>query len=149
MLYQKQLFRHAPEKGIYGDCYRTALACILDERTDQVPHFYDKGVEAEEALQHIRKWMSRRGLALITTTFDGGGVGQDARHLEEVLGAVAHHNPNMPFLLSGRSPSGCNHTVAFDHGKMWDPSPANGGIVGPTAPDGFYWVEFIGLKFRS
>lgn len=30
MKYNKQLFRHHPEQGIFGDCHRTAIACMLD-----------------------------------------------------------------------------------------------------------------------
>lgn len=26
---QKQAFKHDPANGIYGDCYRTGIACIL------------------------------------------------------------------------------------------------------------------------
>jgi len=36
---QKQKFAHKPDEGVFGDCFRTALAAILDLDRDDVPHF--------------------------------------------------------------------------------------------------------------
>jgi hypothetical protein len=34
----KQRFRHDPANGIYGDCWRTAIACLLDIQPEEIPH---------------------------------------------------------------------------------------------------------------
>ena len=39
MIRRRQLFRHEPHNVIYGDCHRTAIACLLDMEPWQVPHF--------------------------------------------------------------------------------------------------------------
>ena len=40
MIEQKQLYRHKPTEGSYGDCWRTCLACILDRNPETIPHYY-------------------------------------------------------------------------------------------------------------
>lgn len=37
----KQLYGHNPDQGIFGDCFRTALGCLLNLPPEKVPHFYD------------------------------------------------------------------------------------------------------------
>ena len=44
----KQLNRHRPEEGVFGDCYRTAIACLLDLRPQDVPHVADTSTMAEQ-----------------------------------------------------------------------------------------------------
>jgi len=40
MRFHKQLItNHNPESGIFGDCQRTAIACLLDKHPSDVPHF--------------------------------------------------------------------------------------------------------------
>lgn len=38
MQYHKQLNKRDPENGVFGDCYRTAVACILDKHPSEVIH---------------------------------------------------------------------------------------------------------------
>ena len=35
----KQLNHHDPDNGIIGDCYRTAIACLLDLPPDALPNY--------------------------------------------------------------------------------------------------------------
>jgi hypothetical protein len=39
MRFQKQMFYHRPELGIYGDCQRTCIASMLDMDKFDVPNF--------------------------------------------------------------------------------------------------------------
>lgn len=43
----KQKYRHDPENGVFGDCYRTCLAYILGFDRDSVPH-YVTSMDSEE-----------------------------------------------------------------------------------------------------
>lgn len=49
---QKQAFLHKPEEGVYGDCYRTCIACLLGIDRDAVPHFYstEDGRQSDQSL---------------------------------------------------------------------------------------------------
>ncbi len=37
MLQHRQLFLHEPERRSFGDCHRTALACLLNLPPEEVP----------------------------------------------------------------------------------------------------------------
>lgn len=140
---QKQLNRHRPEEGIYGDCHRTAIAIILDMDAKDVPHFMDgtpgKG-DAEEAHDRIEAWLNARGICTIHVLFPG-----DMR-LNDLLYTVEACNPRSRpvFILGGTSRTGVNHSVVCCDGEIaCDPSQNDSGIIGPC-DDGFYWVTFFG-----
>lgn len=44
MKFHKQRFLSDKANGIFVDCMRTAIACILDLEMDDVPHFLEGGV---------------------------------------------------------------------------------------------------------
>jgi len=132
---QKQLHRHCPEQGVWGDCYRTAIACLLDVPASMVPHVYDHGATSETALPEMDAWLDRNGLTRITIAYQG--------ELEGVVAALETLNPGKPFLLSGTSPRGFGHCVVYQGGEMvCDPAHEGGGLVGPQS-DGNFWVEYI------
>lgn len=134
--YQKQKFRHKPDEGIFGDCARTVLACLLELPRDDVPHFYE--VENDPDFHaKMDRWLADRGLDRISIVFNGDQT------VEEVLRSVSFLNPCLRFQLMGTSKTGCNHVVICKDGKIdHDPSINNSGIVGPCN-DGFYWIEFL------
>lgn len=141
---QKQLIRHDPANGQYGDCHRTAIACVLDMDAADVPHFMDrtpgKG-EAPEAERLVEAWLNERGVTQISIIFPGSLTA------DEVMTTVMNVNsqrPGLAFLLGGESRTGVNHTVVCRDGKIvCDPSQTDAGIVGPC-DDGYYWVTFFG-----
>ncbi len=141
---QKQLNRHRPTEGIFGDCHRTAIAVILDMDAADVPHFMDgkdgKGAdlgvwEAQE------RWLNERGMTAISVAFPGECP------LDQVLLAVKNANiqqPNLCYMLGGESANGVNHSVVCRGAEIvCDPGQDDPGIVGPC-DDGFYWVTFMG-----
>lgn len=139
---QKQLFRHRPSEGTYGDCHRTAIAIVLGLDAADVPHFMDgaDGKNAEEAHDRCEAWLNARGIATINVLFPGEVP------LREVLNTVAACNPRgrPVFILGGESRNGVNHSVVACDGKIvCDPSQDESGIVGPCS-DGFYWLTFFG-----
>lgn len=137
---QKQLYRHNPEDGVFGDCHRTAIAIVLDLEAKDVPHFMDKGAAAEDAHRACEAWLNARGISTITTLFDG------ATPLETILATIAavnrHSRPT--YLLLGTSRNRVNHCVVCCDGEIvCDPSLDDSGIVGPC-DDGYYWLTFFG-----
>lgn len=133
----KQLFLHRPEQGIYGDCERAAWATILDLDILDVPHFFEGGCSANEAVKRQRAFEATLGLYHITLPFcvDAG--------VEGVLAAMGYNNPNAEYLLVGQSRNGTNHTVVCRGDKIvHDPALDNSGIVGPC-DDGWFWITIF------
>lgn len=132
----KQRNRHEPEKGIYGDCHRAALASVLEMSLDDVPHFCDPTHFPKDWVKHERDWLRDHGFTPITAMFQGD--------LETVLYTIAHLNPDTYCILGGTSRNGCGHSVIAYNGEIvHDPSLDDSGIVGPMK-DGYYWVTFFG-----
>ncbi len=146
MMAQKQLFRHRPDEGIYGDCHRTAIASIFDLEAKDVPHFMygmaGKG-GAPEAHAAVDRWLAERGCVQINVLYSG------EIPVEDVLLTVKNCNRHLPglyYILGGTSRSGVNHSVVCCDGKIvCDPSQDDAGIVGPC-DDGFYWLTFFGTQ---
>jgi hypothetical protein len=143
MKIQKQLNRHRPEEGIFGDCHRTAIACVLDMDAKDVPHFMDytpgKG-DAADAHDNVEAWLNERGICTINIPFPGEMA------LRDVLTAIHYTNMRSQpvYILGGQSRNGCNHSVVCCAGEIaCDPSLDDSGIIGPC-DDGFYWLTFFG-----
>lgn len=135
MIFQKQAFRHRPEKGEFGDCHRTAIACILDIPRDEVPNFGEfYGIPgAFHAAE--RQFLASRGLALVNVVFQAP--------LDQVLMTMGATNPDAYYLLGGTSRTGVGHSVVGLGGQIiWDPSIDDAGIVGPM-DDGLYWISYL------
>lgn len=138
MQYHKQRFRHQPDKGIYGDCHRTALACLLDMEPEQVPHFgemmFVHGTEAASEAEEL--WLNKQGLSQVFVPYS-------VDTLDNLLLHLASINPRAYYLLGGTSKNGVGHTVVGCGGKLiWDPAQDNSGIVGPMS-DGFFWISYF------
>jgi hypothetical protein len=141
--FHKQIYRHDPDNGIYGDCYRTAIACLLGVDPLEVPHFLDGGRQGGSGMRDAGTWLAERGLSLIKQIHPGS-----IDDLPRILMTVAGYNTGAHYMLTGRSSSGCNHAVICrNHQIVWDPSIDDVGIVGPCFGDaefGFI-VEFLGV----
>ena len=140
---RKQLFRHDPDAGVYGDCDRAAVASLLDMAVEGVPHFYDgiwagsPDAEIEEAHGRRRRWLAGRGVRLIVLALN-------SPDLDQLLGSVSTTNPGAYYLLVGESRNRTGHTVVcHDGGIVHDPSLDDSGIIGPEPRSGCYWVEFL------
>ncbi|WCD44210.1 hypothetical protein Lumi_071 [Xylophilus phage Lumi] len=140
MKYHTQAFRHNPEAGVYGDCHRTALACILDLERDDVPHFYEGGCDSSEFNRRCKEWLASQGLAEFKMVFNG--------ELEGVLRTMKNVNPGVIYLLGCNSKNGCGHTVICkDDAILHDTSQDQSGVAGPM-DDGYWWVDtLVPLKF--
>lgn len=141
---QKQKFRHDPDKGIYGDCWRTAIACILDKARDQVPHFYESG-DGELCGKLTHKYLEENNFYMFRAFFDAGyyTLPRLLNFMDSMITEGAY------YLLSGTSKNQCGHVVICQGNKIvWDPALDDSGIIGPM-DDGNYWIELIGYKGRD
>ena len=142
MLLHKQKFKHDPENGVWGDCGRTALACMLDLEVEDVPHFAENCPSDEDFMNRMREWLRQRDLGIVEFYYNGEDVTMDAllQHMEE-------QNPGLIFFLVGTSKVGVSHVVICSGGKIiHDTSIGNSGIVGPH--NGHYIVEVLVPSFH-
>lgn len=146
---QMQLQRtHLPHLGLYGDCYRTCIAMLLDMDAADVPHFAQIALEEYNAkdgslASHLaRDWLRQRGYSLVHIPF-----GQDAAPY-----VLDWFGPHTPYILTGASPSGAKdyaHCVvaAGDLQTVCDPSDLGTSKLQPyydaAGNQYIYWIEFI------
>ena len=149
MRHYKQLHRHDPENGVWGDCHRTALACLLNLQPQQVPHYIGEhelaktqGCEFDWELAQ-EKWLNRLGYTSVDIVFGNGEPDPDLERLQSIFSFMEQRNPDIYYLLGGRSPRHTNHTVVCRGGSFeWDPHPDGGFLVGPM-DHGYYEVTFL------
>lgn len=136
MIYNKQLFKHEPKKGYFGDCHRTCLACILNISPEEIPNFGIYYDNPEKFIEEERKWHLINNIISIVCPYTGS--------IEGILKTQKEQNPNTYYILSGISKNDLGHSVVCLNDEIiWDPALDNSGIVRPFN-DGYYWVQFIG-----
>lgn len=139
-IYQSRL--HKPDQGMWGDCHRACYATILGKELWEVPHFYDEGRSGTEARKIAQEFLDREGLVELSAGYEG-----DADH-RILLAIINEHTPNVPFILSGMSKNGTNHSVVALNGDIYhDPSLDQSGIIGPT-DTGHWWVVHIAGRLK-
>lgn len=145
----KQLNRHRPDEGVWGDCQRTVYACLLDRHPSEVPHFMEGGSTThggirtgDEVEEHIQTWLDDEGLTEVRIALEGKDVSVD-----EVLAWVARWNPNRYWILGGCSSNGVAHVVICEHDQIvWDPALDDSGIHGPQPESELYFASFLNRK---
>lgn len=137
----KQMFRHEPASGIFGDCWRTAIACILDLHPTEVPHISDRELPSAEFNRRTNEYLATQGMIKIEWAHPCGEAHEES--LRILFNNMLIINPGIYYILSGRSRTGCNHAVvALGDKIVHDPSLDDAGIVGPC-DDGFYWITWF------
>ena len=131
----KQIYRHEPENGIYGDCFRTVISCLLDmQHPLDVPHFYNKN--DKDGGHKANVWLANMGLGYVELPLAGT--------LDAIHNWMLTLYPDIHYTILGTSANGFGHVVICLNGKIiHDPSIDDSGIVGPCQEDGNYWVGFI------
>ena len=131
----KQVFRHRTSLGEWGDCERTAIACLLDLRPEDVPH-WNHGVDGRGPMEdHARtirtRWLAERGLFLVS-------INLAADSFDQITEWVATNHPGIHYLVGGMAGRAVNHVVICrDRELVHDPHPDGpGGLTGPS-DDGF------------
>lgn len=138
ILRHTQLNMHDPENGIYGDCWRTTVACLLRLPIEEVPHVCD-GPDDGKAGERMRAFLESRNCALIQIPYSGD---LSLEQLLDYVGAISVSG-GLHWCLMGTSRTGCNHVVICKGDQIvHDPSITQSGIVGPSS-DGLWWAEWI------
>ena len=148
----RQLVQHAPSLGLWGDCYRTAIGCLLDYPPEAVPHFADNAgmVSPKETAYLVNKWLGEKlSLRTIEIPFSGDYDVQD------IIDGIGKLNPGSEYLFSGNTRIGTPHVVVC-RGKeqIHDPSCGDFWIVDPhdeqKEDEGrWFWATFLAVDFNS
>lgn len=132
MQFHQQLFRHDPENGIFGDCFRTVIASILGKAPHEVPHVYD-GTDDANGMNRMQEYLRSQGCILIYVAFQG------SLSFEQIMECGRAYSSGLHWLLTGKSRNGTNHVVICHEDRIvHDPSIDQSGIVGPTGED--LWI---------
>jgi len=125
-----QRIKHDPENGQYGDCYRTAIACLLDVEPEEVPHFCIPEIsDPHDLMSH---WLLEyKKCSIFTSVFSGDNT------YKEVLQYVEFNNKNIYYLLSARSKIANHIWICINNEIVHDPSGNNITPLGPSInPEG-------------
>ena len=142
MIRRRQLFMHDPDNGVFGDCHRTAIACLLDMEPEQVPHVGQLAFEAQrrgepyEWRVEVEKFLNEHGYTQADVLFPGATI-------EDLFSFMEDRNPAVRYLLGGTSARGRHHTVVCVGGAFeWDPHPDSTFLVKPME-HGYWEVTFL------
>lgn len=136
----QQFSDHTPdwrEAGLRaGDCFRAAVASLLDRDLADVPHFVESPDEHPGWWRDCRLWCREQYDA------DWIGVGREAPEWDECLRLLRDEDGVRYVVASGPSPRGpFRHSVVWDL-TTWtcahDPHPSRAGLAGE--PDEIDWV---------
>lgn len=134
----KQLVKHNPSEGLFGDCYRTSVACILNKDPSEVPHVFEEiGVNPDDAAEQMLEYLRSEGYESIELCY---GPDYD---LEDVLNISKLNNSTLPFILTacvGKT----NHCVIVQGGEIiHDVSHTPCPIIGPCNDTEVWHLEYI------
>lgn len=140
---QLQRFWHAPQRNTQGDCYRTAIACVLGVDRDSVPHSHDEQT-GEENYAFMDNWLRPQGLTRILMPVVGD-------NFKEIANALYPRGGGLPLIVTGCGPRNVNHVIVV-HGvdDFWCPTlgavTAEVALIGPALPDSYFWAEWVVRK---
>lgn len=132
---QRQRHVHQPERGVYSDCHRAALATVFDVPIDEVPHFGIDAPSAAEFNARVEAWLALRNVTAVNLPISGSRA--------EVMRSMLVAAPSAYWLLGGCNRAGILHTVVCYGGLVvHDPSRDLPGIARPCR-DGHFWATFL------
>lgn len=123
MQYHKQLCKHDPENGSYGDCVRTCIANLLDLHPSNVPHFFDNDVNGDDAWNHIEEYLNKvHGLMPFIMSMEC--------EPDVIRQYMKINRPDAYYILLAEGSEGCGHAVVcLGDEIVSDPSWTNSSIV--------------------
>lgn len=139
MIPRTGLMRHDPENGTIGDCYRAAIASMLDLKVRDVPHFLAEANSEADFWERVDDFLDDFDLVRIAIEVNG------SMDLDALLRWIGELNPGICCIVAGGSlDPGVGHVViACDGLIVHDPDPNGGGLLGPL-PSGVWLINFLG-----
>lgn len=119
--------KHDPPNS-YGDCYRCAIASILEVAAEDVPHVYLHGNDYwDTGKKLLDEWLAKQNLYIFEFCINAANM--------EHWSNLGYH------LLSGVSPRGSHACVGHGGKLVHNPNPLNDGLK--PYEDGTYQLGFI------
>lgn len=133
----KQTIPHVPSMGLYGDCHRVVIACMLNKAPEDVPHFHEGlppiPASGEEFERRVDEYLATQNLEQFQVLY------HDNMRVSDVL----RESRGVLCILSGTSVPGIDHSVLVHNSKIVvDPSHENIGINGPMT-NNYYSLTFL------
>ena len=138
---QKQLYYHRPAEKLYGDCWRTCIACLLDVAPDDIPHYYEilwkEGQDiAQEVHEATNTFLTERyGVRFVEYPL----ATTDQAVLREY---ITHYYKDMYVMVGCNSTNGGHSVIMRNESYIWDPAKDSSGCVGPM-DEGYYWIGLL------
>lgn len=146
MIEHKQLYRHKPEQGLIGDCFRTCIACLLNCKSpEDVPHYYAEFWPAGKLEADIADLVNRETNKWLHANFNLNFIEFPLKCSDNesmFKWASAYFPPGFSFTVGCSSKNGGHSVICKPHGYIWDPAIDNSGMVGPME-DGHYWIGLL------
>jgi hypothetical protein len=106
---------HNPDEGIYGDCFRAALASALGQPISETPHFFrDNYVDLNKINQSIDKYLAKKGLILIWLDYLSAIKEIESMSPSSMMGGFYHLVQGMDFDGDGHACVGFNGRLVHD-----------------------------------
>ena len=135
----RQLIRHDPANGQFGDCARSCVAALLDKDPLEVPHFGEgcRGdVDADVFDNRIADYLRTEGLAHVVFAVAGTP--------KETMEMMAQSNSGVFYMLGCTSPTAHHYVVCRGNKLVCDPADYPGGIDVMRADDnGLCWLLLL------
>lgn len=143
MIKYRQLIKHDPENGQYGDCARTCIASILDLPIESVPNFAENWKTSNLFWKGINDFLASFGLGCFSIAFN--------MEVCDVLSMMQHHNENLYYMLGIGTPKGTDHFVVCCGGKVVsDPAGYDDPTLFSRDSTGNTWINvFVPLLTMS
>lgn len=137
MIPHKSRVRHDPPNS-YGDCLRASIASILDiDPPELVPHFFHDGCDGHTAVMRLRDFLKEHNTAPFSLYFPG------EMPVENVMEWMAAQNPDVHYLLFGRTSSGSHVIVCRNAEVVHDTAWITRKMVLPTTENVWQIIVFI------
>jgi len=113
MIPQDQEFPHKPEEGIYGDCFRSVIASLLEIPIKEVPHFLYDNCDNITFNKRLADFLKPLGLAYFCVpAFDIKDWRVKQGIEEPIYHEISDESPR--FSDSLHSVVGCDGEIYFD-----------------------------------
>lgn len=137
----KQLIKHDPKNGQYGDCARTTIACLMDRHPQEVPHFlHDGETDGNIFWKRVDDWLGIFGLRSFGLPFDTDVPG--------ILAAMGNQYPDLYYMLGCASPTADHFVIACGNQIVHDPAGHDPSRL-VRGSDGYVWAYVFVPRFLS
>jgi hypothetical protein len=113
MIPQDQEFSHAPEEGIYGDCFRAVLASLLELPIAEVPHFLHDNCNNDIFNKRLTDFLKPLGFVYMSVPAFDMEVWKKGQGIDfPIYHEISDESPRFPSVF--HSVVGCDGIVVHD-----------------------------------